>query len=84
MLPTAMEQIIKPTDYHTHTISVLVENKFGVLSRVAGLFSGRGYNIHSLNYFAKSCILPIQMRSFLMHIRRFLARRRSIRRLLTI
>lgn len=25
-----------------HTISVLVENKFGVLARVAGLFSGRG------------------------------------------
>lgn len=32
-----------------HTISVLVENKFGVLARIAGLFSGRGYNIHSLN-----------------------------------
>ncbi len=31
-----------------HTISVLVENKFGVLSRVAGLFSGRGFNIDSL------------------------------------
>ena len=30
------------------TISVLVENKFGVLARVAGLFSARGYNIASL------------------------------------
>ncbi|MEX2045431.1 MAG: acetolactate synthase small subunit, partial [Opitutus sp.] len=32
-----------------HTISVLVENKFGVLTRVAGMFSGRGFNIDSLN-----------------------------------
>ncbi len=32
-----------------HTISVLVENKFGVLSRVSGLFSGRGFNIESLS-----------------------------------
>jgi acetolactate synthase-1/3 small subunit len=32
-----------------HTISVLVENKFGVLTRVAGLFSGRGFNIETLN-----------------------------------
>jgi acetolactate synthase-1/3 small subunit len=32
-----------------HTITVLVENEFGVLSRVAGLFSGRGFNIDSLS-----------------------------------
>ncbi|TAJ22652.1 MAG: acetolactate synthase small subunit [Nitrospirae bacterium] len=32
-----------------HIISVIVENKFGVLSRVAGLFSGRGFNIESLS-----------------------------------
>jgi len=32
-----------------HTISVLVENKFGVLTRVAGMFSGRGFNIDTLN-----------------------------------
>ena len=32
-----------------HTISVMVENKFGVLTRVAGMFSGRGFNIDTLN-----------------------------------
>lgn len=31
-----------------HTLSVLVQNEFGVLSRIAGLFSGRGFNIESL------------------------------------
>ncbi len=31
-----------------HTISVLVENKFGVLARISGLFSARGFNITSL------------------------------------
>jgi acetolactate synthase-1/3 small subunit len=36
-------------EHMRHTISVLVENKFGVLTRVAGLFSGRGYNIDTLN-----------------------------------
>jgi len=32
-----------------HTITILVENEFGVLTRVAGLFSARGYNIETLN-----------------------------------
>jgi acetolactate synthase, small subunit len=32
-----------------HTISILVENKFGVLARIAGMFSGRGFNIDTLN-----------------------------------
>lgn len=32
-----------------HVISVLVENRFGVLARIAGLFSGRGFNIDSLS-----------------------------------
>jgi acetolactate synthase-1/3 small subunit len=31
-----------------HTLSVLVENEFGVLARIAGMFSARGYNIESL------------------------------------
>jgi acetolactate synthase I/III small subunit len=34
--------------HRTHTISVLVDNESGVLARVIGLFSGRGYNIDSL------------------------------------
>jgi len=36
------------TEYRHHILSVLVENKAGVLARVAGLFSRRGFNIYSL------------------------------------
>ncbi len=32
-----------------HTLSILVENRFGVLARIAGMFSGRGFNIDTLN-----------------------------------
>jgi acetolactate synthase-1/3 small subunit len=39
---------LRPANPMRHTISVLVENEFGVLARVAGLFSGRGFNIESL------------------------------------
>ena len=37
-----------PTGWKTHTLSVLVEDKPGVLARVAALFSRRGFNIESL------------------------------------
>jgi len=39
----------KSSNFKPHIISVTVENRFGVLSRIAGLFSARGYNIDSLS-----------------------------------
>jgi acetolactate synthase I/III small subunit len=46
-LRTGVTTIAAPPTRH-HILSVLVENKFGVLARVASLFSRRGYNIYSL------------------------------------
>jgi acetolactate synthase-1/3 small subunit len=40
--------MLKPEPIQQHTLSVLVDNEPGVLARVIGLFSGRGYNIESL------------------------------------
>lgn len=42
------------SETQNYTFSVKVENKFGVLARIAGLFSGRGYNISSLTVNATS------------------------------
>ena len=39
---------IKPEKAERHTLSVLVDNEAGILARIAGLFSARGYNIESL------------------------------------
>jgi acetolactate synthase-1/3 small subunit len=40
--------MMQKSDIRTHVIAVLVDNESGVLARVIGLFSGRGYNIESL------------------------------------
>ena len=46
-MTTEAEQRLEQS-VHKHTISVLLENKFGALNRVAGMFSAKGYNLESI------------------------------------
>ncbi|MHB1048715.1 MAG: acetolactate synthase small subunit [Bacteroidota bacterium] len=46
-MTTEAEQRLEQS-VHKHTISILLENKFGALNRVAGMFSAKGYNLESI------------------------------------
>ena len=48
MTPEPIETAASPANITHHILSVLVENKAGVLARIAGLFARRGFNIYSL------------------------------------
>lgn len=45
---TTVAEQLQEQAAHKHTISVLLENKFGALNRVAGMFSAKGYNLESI------------------------------------
>lgn len=47
-MSTTAEQL-REQQVHKHTISVMLENKFGALNRVAGMFSAKGYNLESIS-----------------------------------
>ncbi len=47
-MSSTAEKNIEEVPAKKHTISVLVENKFGALNRIAGMFSAKGYNLESM------------------------------------
>jgi acetolactate synthase-1/3 small subunit len=76
----------------THTLSVLVDNEPGVLARVIGLFSGRGYNIESLTvsetqheqHLSRITIVTTGTRAVLEQIRNQLDRVVSVHRVIDL
>lgn len=66
---------IKEDIQETHTFSLLVDNEAGVLARVIGLFSGRGYNIESLTVAeVDKDFIPQELRLFQKEVQKQLIR----------